>query len=184
MQYFSCCVHWAEKGRGGVCFSCVQVCGFLVTNEILTMLFYLFFKSVHLNLAVAYTVIRGNLWFVGIAVFNCHTPLVAEDFPHISLGYSVKIWVTVVCYSRAFVYISGIPSISSAFVNDTLHSSAPVFLLIVFSVWPTKYNNLYPNASFVKQDIDWVQTEKHVFEQASNHPFLVGLHSCFQTESR
>lgn len=55
------------------------------------MLFYLFFKSVRLNLAVAYTVIRGNLWFVGIAVFNCHTPLVAEDFPHISLGYSVKI---------------------------------------------------------------------------------------------
>uniref|UniRef100_A0A8C0JRH5 protein kinase C n=1 Tax=Canis lupus dingo TaxID=286419 RepID=A0A8C0JRH5_CANLU len=34
------------------------------------------------------------------------------------------------------------------------------------------------------EDIDWVQTEKHVFEQASNHPFLVGLHSCFQTESR
>ncbi|KPP66375.1 protein kinase C iota type-like, partial [Scleropages formosus] len=33
-------------------------------------------------------------------------------------------------------------------------------------------------------DIDWVQTEKHVFEQASNHPFLVRLHSCFQTESR
>lgn len=37
---------------------------------------------------------------------------------------------------------------------------------------------------FLFQDIDWVQTEKHVFEQASNHPFLVGLHSCFQTESR
>ncbi len=34
------------------------------------------------------------------------------------------------------------------------------------------------------EDIDWVQTEKHVFEQATNHPFLVGLHSCFQTESR
>lgn len=33
-------------------------------------------------------------------------------------------------------------------------------------------------------DIDWVQTEKHVFETASNHPFLVGLHSCFQTSSR
>lgn len=34
------------------------------------------------------------------------------------------------------------------------------------------------------EDIDWVQTEKHVFEQASNYPFLVGLHSCFQNESR
>uniref|UniRef100_A0A673Z9W3 protein kinase C n=1 Tax=Salmo trutta TaxID=8032 RepID=A0A673Z9W3_SALTR len=34
------------------------------------------------------------------------------------------------------------------------------------------------------EDIDWVQTEKHVFEQASTNPFLVGLHSCFQTESR
>jgi atypical protein kinase C iota type len=30
------------------------------------------------------------------------------------------------------------------------------------------------------EDIDWVQTEKSVFETASNHPFLVGLHSCFQ----
>jgi hypothetical protein len=34
------------------------------------------------------------------------------------------------------------------------------------------------------QDIDWVQTEKHVFETATNYPFLVGLHSCFQTDSR
>ncbi|KAL1413872.1 hypothetical protein MTO96_007923 [Rhipicephalus appendiculatus] len=34
------------------------------------------------------------------------------------------------------------------------------------------------------EDIDWIQTEKHVFETASNYPFLVGLHSCFQTESR
>ena len=34
------------------------------------------------------------------------------------------------------------------------------------------------------QDIEWVQTEKHVFEIASNYPFLVGLHSCFQSESR
>uniref|UniRef100_A0A914XDQ6 Protein kinase C n=1 Tax=Plectus sambesii TaxID=2011161 RepID=A0A914XDQ6_9BILA len=34
------------------------------------------------------------------------------------------------------------------------------------------------------EDIDWVQTEKSVFETASNHPFLVGLHSCFQTDSR
>ncbi|EHB00342.1 Protein kinase C zeta type [Heterocephalus glaber] len=30
------------------------------------------------------------------------------------------------------------------------------------------------------EDIDWVQTEKHVFEQASSNPFLVGLPSCFQ----
>lgn len=35
-----------------------------------------------------------------------------------------------------------------------------------------------------EEDIDWVQTEKRVFDQASNHPFLVGLHSSFQTESR
>ena len=35
-----------------------------------------------------------------------------------------------------------------------------------------------------EEDIDWVQTEKHVFEIASNHPFLVGLHSCFQTSTR
>jgi len=35
-----------------------------------------------------------------------------------------------------------------------------------------------------EDDIEWVQTEKNVFEQASNHPFLVGLHSCFQTTSR
>ena len=34
-----------------------------------------------------------------------------------------------------------------------------------------------------EEDIDWVQTEKHVFETASNHPFLVGLHSCFQSVS-
>ncbi|KAJ9575954.1 hypothetical protein L9F63_007181 [Diploptera punctata] len=33
------------------------------------------------------------------------------------------------------------------------------------------------------EDIDWIQTEKHVFETVSNHPFLVGLHSCFQTPS-
>ena len=34
------------------------------------------------------------------------------------------------------------------------------------------------------EDIEWVQIEKNVLEIASNHPFLVGLHSCFQTASR
>lgn len=34
------------------------------------------------------------------------------------------------------------------------------------------------------EDLAWVQTEKRVFEQASNYPFLVGLHSCFQNRSR
>ncbi|XP_012589986.1 PREDICTED: protein kinase C zeta type [Condylura cristata] len=40
------------------------------------------------------------------------------------------------------------------------------------------------HAAALFQDVDWVQTEKHVFEQASSSPFLVGLHSCFQTTSR
>ncbi|XP_019874878.1 atypical protein kinase C-like [Aethina tumida] len=31
---------------------------------------------------------------------------------------------------------------------------------------------------------DEAQTEKYVFDIATNHPFLVGLHSCFQTPSR
>ncbi|KAL3319391.1 hypothetical protein Ciccas_001941 [Cichlidogyrus casuarinus] len=35
-----------------------------------------------------------------------------------------------------------------------------------------------------EDDIDWVHTEKQVFETATNHPFLVGLHSSFQTRSR
>ncbi len=34
------------------------------------------------------------------------------------------------------------------------------------------------------EDIDWIQCEKNVFEKATNHPFLVGLHSCFQTAAR
>jgi atypical protein kinase C iota type len=34
------------------------------------------------------------------------------------------------------------------------------------------------------EDIDWIQCEKNVFEKATNHPFLVGLHSCFKTPSR
>ena len=35
-----------------------------------------------------------------------------------------------------------------------------------------------------EEDVDWVHTEKKVFEIATNHPFLVGMHSCFQTVSR
>ncbi|XP_053211986.1 protein kinase C iota type-like isoform X2 [Panonychus citri] len=34
------------------------------------------------------------------------------------------------------------------------------------------------------EDIDWVQTEKHIFEIATGCDFLVGLHSCFQTLSK
>uniref|UniRef100_A0A2I3SQA3 protein kinase C n=1 Tax=Pan troglodytes TaxID=9598 RepID=A0A2I3SQA3_PANTR len=46
------------------------------------------------------------------------------------------------------------------------------------------FGSLITTPWFLFQDIDWVQTEKHVFEQASSNPFLVGLHSCFQTTSR
>ncbi|KAI6180733.1 Protein kinase C [Aphelenchoides besseyi] len=35
-----------------------------------------------------------------------------------------------------------------------------------------------------EDDLEWIHTEKSVFETASNHPFLVGMHSCFQSESR
>ena len=35
-----------------------------------------------------------------------------------------------------------------------------------------------------ENEIDWVHSEKMVFERATNHPFLVGLHSCFQTPER
>lgn len=48
----------------------------------------------------------------------------------------------------------------------------------------TVFRSLVNAPWFLLQDIDWVQTEKHVFEQASSNPFLVGLHSCFQTTSR
>ncbi|KHJ44907.1 kinase domain protein [Trichuris suis] len=60
----------------------------------------------------------------------------------------------------------------------------------VLQVEYKKTNQLYAMKVIKKtmvtdeEDIDWVQTEKHVFETASNHPFLVGLHSCFQTVSR
>ncbi|EHB08693.1 Protein kinase C iota type [Heterocephalus glaber] len=33
-------------------------------------------------------------------------------------------------------------------------------------------------------NIDWIQKEKYILEQAFNCPFLVGLYACFQTESR
>uniref|UniRef100_A0AC35TK75 Protein kinase domain-containing protein n=1 Tax=Rhabditophanes sp. KR3021 TaxID=114890 RepID=A0AC35TK75_9BILA len=35
-----------------------------------------------------------------------------------------------------------------------------------------------------EKECEWIHTEKAVFEIAVNHPFLVGLHSYFQTKSR
>ena len=32
--------------------------------------------------------------------------------------------------------------------------------------------------------LEWIQTEKRVYESVGSHPFLVGLHSCFQTATR
>ena len=34
------------------------------------------------------------------------------------------------------------------------------------------------------EDIEWIKVEKNIYEIATNHPFLVGLHSCFHTPSR
>ena len=73
----------------------------------------------------------------------------------------------------------------SYFTNFKLYSIVNKVLLVRLK--PTK--RLYAMKVIKKElvcdeeDIDWVQTEKHVFETASNHPFLVGLHSCFQTPS-
>lgn len=73
----------------------------------------------------------------------------------------------------------------SYFSNFKLYSIVNKVLLVRLK--PTK--RLYAMKVIKKElvcdeeDIDWVQTEKHVFETASNHPFLVGLHSCFQTPS-
>ncbi|EHB08710.1 Protein kinase C iota type [Heterocephalus glaber] len=49
-----------------------------------------------------------------------------------------------------------------------------------------KSDHMYAMKAVKKEhvNIDWLQTEKHVLEQASNCPFLVGLLSFFQTESR
>ncbi|EHA98208.1 Protein kinase C iota type [Heterocephalus glaber] len=49
-----------------------------------------------------------------------------------------------------------------------------------------KSNHMYAMKAVKKEhvNIDWVQREKHILQQASNCPFVVGLHACFQPESR
>ncbi|EHB07025.1 Protein kinase C iota type [Heterocephalus glaber] len=49
-----------------------------------------------------------------------------------------------------------------------------------------KSDHVYPVKAVKKEhdNMDWIQREKHILQQGSNHPFLVGLHACFQTESR
>uniref|UniRef100_A0A1I8FH15 Protein kinase domain-containing protein n=1 Tax=Macrostomum lignano TaxID=282301 RepID=A0A1I8FH15_9PLAT len=49
---------------------------------------------------------------------------------------------------------------------------------------PTQLQHIEKIISSLIKDAEWVHTEKSVFEQATNHPFLVGLHSCFQTDNR
>ncbi|EHB05992.1 Protein kinase C iota type [Heterocephalus glaber] len=47
-------------------------------------------------------------------------------------------------------------------------------------------NRMYAMKTLKKEhvNVDWIQREKCILEQASNCPFLIGLHACFQTESR
>ena len=72
---------------------------------------------------------------------------------------------------------------------DYCASLPHIVLLQVLMVELKKNKRIYAMKVIKKElvtddeDIDWVQTEKHVFETASNHPFLVGLHSCFQVGS-
>ncbi|EHA99029.1 Protein kinase C iota type [Heterocephalus glaber] len=47
-------------------------------------------------------------------------------------------------------------------------------------------NHMYAIKAVKKEhvNVDWIQREKRILQQASNYPFLAGLHACFQTESR
>lgn len=60
----------------------------------------------------------------------------------------------------------------------------------LFIIITRSYNEICFRIQIIKkelindeEDVDWVQTEKNVFETASNYPFLVGLHSCFQVSA-
>ena len=59
-------------------------------------------------------------------------------------------------------------------------------LLVELKSTKKKYALKVIKKTFVveEEETEWVHTEKNVFEMATNHPFLVGLHSSFQSRSR
>ena len=79
--------------------------------------------------------------------------------------------------------LTSLPPFSHSPISVSHYSTHPPYLHTMCISSPLSYFST-SHPLLLLQDIDWVQTEKHVFEQASNHPFLVGLHSCFQTDSR
>ena len=103
----------------------------------------------------------GNLLYLGCKVLLVLPPSSKCAVLHIKMDRSGKFFAVIM--GNCIFYTVHV-DISNRYTCSTLIVGVCSFLLM--------------------QDIDWVQTEKHVFEQASNHPFLVGLHSCFQTDSR
>uniref|UniRef100_A0A8D2F4P2 Protein kinase C zeta n=1 Tax=Theropithecus gelada TaxID=9565 RepID=A0A8D2F4P2_THEGE len=105
---------------------------------------------------------------------NCfsHPLLPASPQPH---------WQPVGCRPPTLRVGVALPSTDS---NASLLSSWRLQVGTHYSAAGSPFRSLITTPWFLFQDIDWVQTEKHVFEQASSNPFLVGLHSCFQTTSR
>ena len=90
------------------------------------------------------------------------------------LKLNIKLDVTIQI-RMIVLFLSFAPYVKSPFIRAPNNPLPTINFPSFVSKFPPRY-------SF--KDIDWVQTEKHVFETASNHPFLVGLHSCFQTPSR
>lgn len=114
-------------------------------------------------------------------------------FSHVTLVWSGSNTHTVTFYLIPYIYMAYIHIHATVYVY--LQNVDFILLRLAFGQtvgWRRQYLRLRSNTDWwwrirvspCVQDIDWVQTEKHVFEQASTNPFLVGLHSCFQTESR
>lgn len=133
--------------------------------------------------------------------FDLFIRFYSSIFSHFSLSLSLHFFVVAFCVAGDVGAIEAAPAVEEPLeVSPQRQYSLDDFELIrvigrgsyakVLMVELKRTKRIYAMKVIKKalvtddEDIDWVQTEKHVFETASNHPFLVGLHSCFQTPSR